>query len=101
FGTLTCAITVTHAPNVAESFTVDTITTASTFTATSSWSFTPSIGTLPQLLTMTGTGFAASEGSPTVAAVSPGAVTFTLGACSTNAHGDLTCAITVTHAPNV
>ncbi|MGI0068235.1 MAG: hypothetical protein ACREB9_07500, partial [Thermoplasmata archaeon] len=69
------------------------------FTVEASWSFTPTTGTLPQTLTATGTGFPASQASPTIAASNPGSVTFTLGACSTDPSGDLSCSINVTSAP--
>ncbi|MGI0055011.1 MAG: hypothetical protein ACREBZ_04760, partial [Thermoplasmata archaeon] len=86
--------------SVAASTTDDgTVTALTTFTVDASWSFATSSGTLPQVLTLTGTGFAADEGSPTVVSVG-GASQFTVGACSTNSYGDLTCSITVTHSPD-
>ncbi|MGI0054721.1 MAG: beta strand repeat-containing protein, partial [Thermoplasmata archaeon] len=101
YGNLTCTITVTAAPHSAQSFTADGSGTASSFTATSTFTFTPGSGVLPAALTLTGgIGFAASEISPTVAAVDSAAVTFTLGACSTNSYGNLSCSISVTHAPD-
>ena len=105
-GTFSCTITVTAAPDTAQTFAafdgVNTVTSTTSFTATPSWSFTPNGPLqLPQTLTFTGTGFAPSESPPTVAAVNPSAVVFTLGACSTDTHGTLTCSITVTNSPHV
>ena len=104
-GTFSCGFTLAPTPygsytiTATESSSPNTLYSASaTFQVEPSWSFTPSGDTLPQVLTMTGTGFVANH-AITFASVS-GDTIFSSGTCVSLGTGSFSCTITVLASPD-